>query len=100
MNDVRVNVFDLNFSGLLLKKLKNLYKEDRVFVIGNMQAKKEKNRRETVTPISRLVILHLSKQLGVNGNETSHTYQDLTEFITTAEEFIKIFRKTVVTQPE
>ena len=100
MNPSTKMLLDLNFCATLLKKLKKLSKEDRVFSIGLKQAKKEKQARQHVTPISRLVILHLSKQLGTQLHEVNPSYDDLQEFISMAEEFINIFKKTAVSQPE
>lgn len=72
----------------LLGKLKTLVKEDRVFVGGEVEARKSSNMNTTTTAIAQAVLSALHEQINFSGGDNP---PDVDRLIKTTEEFLAIF---------
>jgi hypothetical protein len=84
-----INSFCYAYSKALLKKLKELVKEDRIFVAGNAESVRNKGMNTSTTDIANAVLTPLQEQINFSGGGYNQAKVD--KLIATAEEFLAIF---------
>jgi len=85
----QITGFSYSFAKALTLKLKNLFKNGKVFEEGRND---ESEFTRSFTPIAETVIVHLTDQLKMS-SEVEHKTKGIVKLIALAEEFLAVFEE-------